>query len=726
MNYRTLILFLAAISFSACNQYESQLREHFKSPESGNRPNLNIHSTPHETVKQDSILDQYLLNGYGGMATNVNWTDDYLKNDTTIQSMFRFARSARSKGMNVWLYDENWYPSGMAGGYILQEHPDWEAEGLLFKDSLITGPIKTNLRLLPGNLVSVKAVPLAGSKLAFEQALDLSQFVTANAIVWNVPVGSWRIVQVSANVLREGFQAGTDRGGKIRHYPSLLMPEVTERFIELTHKKYTEVLNDKLGSLFYATFTDEPSLMAQPYINLGYGVYPWKKNLSAEIEKRFGYKLEDKLLQIMLDDGIEGQKLRYQYFSLVSEMMSQNHFHPILEFCQSQEIKAGGHLLLEETMMAQVPLYGDIMACFREMDIPGIDVLTAMPEFTRRYLYSSRLAASAAELEGRSEVMSEICPIADYQKHNGKEAPTNDVKGTVNRQLVGGITRFNNYLQLQHAGMEEKMEFNTYVARVSTLLSGGVRASRIAVLYPIETVWTKFKPLPTWLQNWDAVNGGDSGAQKIEKIFGQVSDFLYDNQWEYSYIDSRGLLESKIIDGKLQHGQLNWEVLILPDVETLSVEAWMVIKNFSESGGTVIAIEALPKNSALDFPSSEVVTLSNQLFNKAHSKNNAFYIEEFSAESLSNILNSRIKRDYTIAPAGLPLLISHKRMDGYEALFVTNDSKENQEFTMSFPAVKKMEEWDPNTGEIREVSNPVKIKLKAFDGILLKIRIREK
>ena len=103
------------------------------------------------------------------MATNVNWTDDYLKNDTTIQSMFRFARSARSKGMNVWLYDENWYPSGMAGGYILQEHPDWEAEGLLFKDSLITGPTKTNLSLLPGNLVSVKAVQMDGSKLLIEK-----------------------------------------------------------------------------------------------------------------------------------------------------------------------------------------------------------------------------------------------------------------------------------------------------------------------------------------------------------------------------------------------------------------------------------------------------------------------------------------------------------------------------------------------------------------------------
>jgi len=63
MRNKNLTLFLVALTFSAYSGYESQLREHFKSPKLGNRPNLNIHSTPHDPLKQDSILDQYLLNG---------------------------------------------------------------------------------------------------------------------------------------------------------------------------------------------------------------------------------------------------------------------------------------------------------------------------------------------------------------------------------------------------------------------------------------------------------------------------------------------------------------------------------------------------------------------------------------------------------------------------------------------------------------------------------------
>lgn len=720
MNTRYLMSFCSGLFLLYCLESKAQLQNSFITPSAKSRPNLNIHNSPNDPVKQDSILKQYLLNGYGGLATNVNWTDDYLKNNTEIQSLFRFAQSARSKGMNVWLYDENWYPSGMAGGYILDEHPEWEVEGLFFKDSVFRGPSKIRWNVMPGKLIVLKGVPVVNGKNQLGKTIDLKKYIKDNALNWNVSDGSWRIVQITTNVLRDGFQSGTDRGGKVRYYPSLLMPEVTERFIKLTHKKYAEVLGEKLGNLFYSTFTDEPSLMAQPYINLGYGVYPWKNNLSIEIEKRFGYKLEDKLLQLMLDDGSEGQLLRYQYFSLVSEMMSQYHFRAIKDYCYSQNIKSGGHLLLEESMMAQVPLYGDIMACFREMDIPGIDVLTAMPEFTRRYLYSSRLAASAAELEGRGEVMSEICPIADHHKYNGEEAPTNDVKGTVNRQLVGGVTRFNNYLQLQHASQEEKMAFNTYVARVSTLMSSGGRASKIAVLYPIETMWTKFKPLPTWLQNWDAVNGGDPDAQKIEKLFGQVSNFLYDNQWEFSYIDSKALQEANVSDGKLKHGNFNWEVLILPGVETLPLQAWKAVEEFIKLGGKVLAIDALPHNSSIDFPSNEIIKLTDNIFKNKKLEKKAFYLEKFSTDSIQNILRSSIQRDFTISPSNIPVLCSHKKVNGADVVLIVNDSNQPLDFTISFSKNKNVEKWNPNNGTVENTGNPVRLSLNAFDGIILK------
>ncbi len=717
---KNLSLFLLSMLLFAPGGKDNQLRMRFKQPLNENRPNLNTHSHPQNPAKQDSILDNYLLNGYGGLATNVNWTDDYLKNDRELESFFRFVRAAKSRGMNVWLYDEKWYPSGMAGGYILEEHPEWEAEGLLFKDSLITGPQNLHMKLLPGILIAAKAVPVVNAMNQTGKAIDIGRFVSGGKLNWEVPSGTWRIAQLSANILRNGFQAGNMRGGEDRFYPSLLMPEVTHRFIELTHKKYAATAGEKLGNLIYATFTDEPSSMGHSFQNLGYGVYPWKKNLSDEIYSRFGWKPEDKWLTILLEEGNEGKKLRYQYFSLVSEFMSRHHFRPVKEYCNSQGIKTSGHLLLEESLPIQALLYGDIMACFREMDIPGIDVLTGMPEFTRRYLYSSRMAASVAELNGNTEVMSEICPIADKRFHNGKEAPTNNVKGTVNRQMVGGVTRFNNYLRLQNASGKEKMEFNSYVARISTMMNRGFRASRIAVLYPVETIWTKFRPVPAWNKSWDDMAGGDPEVRKVSELFDHVADHLYANQWEFSYIDAKALIDSKAAKGKLCHGSLKWDLLVLPGIETLSKEAMVAIRSFVNSGGKVLALKSLPENSPSDFPSVEITGIADKLFMNTDRPGNTSFMKDFFVAGFQAFLEKNVPREFTVQPSGLPVLVSHKIVDGHDVLLIANDSNQPQKFSVSIATGKKIEKWNPNNGDIEMAENPVIMSLKPYDGMILR------
>lgn len=411
----------------ACAQNEKKLQADFLKPTLEYRMNVNRHSMPRDDREQDSMIQWIISNGYGGMATNVN-PNEYLKSDEELKVFNRFVHASKARGLDLWLYDERSYPSGMADTYVLDEHPEWEAEGLLFKDTTVNGGTAVDLPLLPGQPILVKAVPSVDGQLEYDRARSLLSSIRDGRIRWTAPDGTWTIAQISHAPLYTGFQAGTDRGGTTPRYPSLLMPEVTKRFIELTHRRYAQAFTEKLGTLFTSTFTDEPSSMALPFPNLGYGVYPWKENVSTEFMTRYSADLKDVLLPMMLDRGPEGEKLRYRYFRIIADFMSRNYFRQIREYCSTQKLKSGGHLLVEETMMAQVPLYGSIMACYREMDVPGIDVLTGMPSFTRRYLYSSRLASSAAELQGNSMVMCESCPISDYNFYDGKEAPTIEIK----------------------------------------------------------------------------------------------------------------------------------------------------------------------------------------------------------------------------------------------------------------------------------------------------------
>ena len=108
-------LLLANVSAA---QGPKALREEFRNPSLRYRMNVNRHSVPREERAQDSMIRWILDNGYRGMATNVN-PDDYLRSDDELAVFNRFVHAAKKQGLDLWLYDERSYPSGMAHTYAV-------------------------------------------------------------------------------------------------------------------------------------------------------------------------------------------------------------------------------------------------------------------------------------------------------------------------------------------------------------------------------------------------------------------------------------------------------------------------------------------------------------------------------------------------------------------------------------------------------------------------------
>lgn len=703
-------LFLSVVSA----QTEEDLRANFLTPPLANRMNVNQHALPKSETDQNNYFDVFLNeNGYGGIATNVS-TNNYLESPADFEAFCNGVRMAKSKGYKVWLYDEKLYPSGMAGNKVLHDHPEWEAEGLLIYRKSISANESVHVSM-PGTVVLAKAVPVVHGTILYDKSFDISNFFTKGTLNWKSATGTWYVVLIMRDVLYSAYQAGTERGGEYPHYPSLLMPEVTRLFIDYTHKRYANAFGEKLGKYFTSTFTDEPSTMALPYSQLGYGVYPWKQVLSDEFKIRYGYELKDKLLKITLDNGSEGKLLRYQYFQLVTDLISKNYFGLLKDYCHSQNFKSGGHLLLEESIITHVPLYGNIMACYRKMDIPGIDCLTGLPNKTRAYMISSRLAASAAELEGNSSVMYESCPI-DNDLPDNKEPPTIDVKGVHNRVIVGGVTDFNNYLKLSYENPVGRRVFNDYTARVVSMLSGGVRASRIAVYYPIETMWTKWKPADMRLNSWWSVVGADPQAHEVENLFNNTTYSLIDNGWEFSYIDAQGLVEATVRDKQLCHGNgLKWDVIILPGVETLPKQAFDRIVEFIKKGGKVIALNKLPVNSESLFPSKKI----KYQFEKYVDQSVILYDSSFSSGKLNSQLEKLLDRDIVMnSYAGV--MHSHKRINGKDVFFIINDTNADKSIKINLPSGGPWELWDPQTGKISKVPSAFDQVFGPYDSIILR------
>ena len=142
--------------------------------------------------------------------------------------------------------------------------------------------------------------------------------------------------------------------------------------------------------------------------------------------------------------------------------------------------------------------------------------------------------------------MSEPCPIME-RFTLGDEPPVDKVMGHLNMLMAGGVTDFNNYLRLTRASQEEKVAINEYVGRTVMLLRGGVTVADVGVVYPIESLWTRFtpEPLKVWdgfftdpeVTGWDTLAGGAAEAVLVEQTFRNSSRFMFNNRWEYSYLD---------------------------------------------------------------------------------------------------------------------------------------------------------------------------------------------
>ncbi len=690
-----------------------------------------IHGWPDQAGAQDKLISKLTTQGFGGVVCNVSF-DQYLESDSKWQAFTRAVNEARKAGMAMWLYDERGYPSGNAGGITLRDHPEWEARGLLIADTESRDGAVA-MAVPPGNLVLAGAFPVRDGQIELEKKVDLASHIRDGNLAWQAPAGRWRILAITESRLYEGTHADGNLWSKMP-YINLLMPEPTARFVEATHGGYARHLGDDLGRYFMATFTDEPSLMSLFLKPMPYRPLPWAPNLPEEFKKRRGYALNAaNLPALVADAGSASQKVRYDFWLTVGELVSANFFGQIQDKCRQHHVASGGHLLAEESIVGHVPLYGDFFRCVRRLDAPSIDCLTSVPREVPWYI--ARLVSSAAELEGRTLVMSETSDHSQRYRPPGDQRPKrtvteDEIRGTCNRQIVAGVNCITSYYSFADLSDDQLRRLNEWVGRCCTALRGGHQVADIAVLYPVESLWTKFTPSRHWTKEAAA-------ASRIENSYRATYEGLFASQRDFTVIDSRALTEARAQAGTLVHRQFGWRVVVLPGVDTLPLAAWENLAGFVRGGGAVVALGALPANSEGEFPSARVQTLAKEIFgvsgldaspgHEPRSHVNAaggagVFLPVGLEGLLSLVLDGLLERDVKAAEGKSPLRVTHRHVEDREVYFVINDSDKSWTGNVTFAAGGQGERWDPATGRMIDHvdSGSVKLDLQPYGAMFFR------
>ena len=149
----------------------------------------------------------------------------------------RALKEAERLDMNVWIYDENSYPSGFAGGFVPDAMPESRGRGLVFAETKQPGKIGDDV---------LGVYRLGGG------AKEIENVTPQSRVGQKLPEGRYLV----ASVRRAANSPW--HGGKC--YVDLLYPGVTQKFLEVTLDAYRREIGGQFGKRVPGSFTDEPQL----------------------------------------------------------------------------------------------------------------------------------------------------------------------------------------------------------------------------------------------------------------------------------------------------------------------------------------------------------------------------------------------------------------------------------------------------------------------------------
>ncbi len=590
--------------------------------------------------------------GAGGLMTTVS-LKNYLRDEESFEVLRRGVMIAHEEGLRVWIYDEEGYPSGAAGGLVLERVPSAEAQGLI--------------RVVePGGAVRYDVIRLY-----------------------------------------EGTHA-TENFYKKRRIINILDPTAVATFLAVTHDHYARVL-EPIDRYVEAFFTDEPSLISA-YIPTGRDypkTLPWHPRLPEEFRKRKGYDLLPHRESLFTDTGEMDRKVRCDFYDVIADLCAETYFGGLQRWCQEHHVASSGHLLGEETMIWQTDFDGDPFTCYRKFDIPGIDMILSDPEkiLHKEYFMVPLNAGSSVRLQGKRRLM---CEISDYfGQMDNKPAGLDQMRCTAGILYSLGVTDLVSFYPLtlkpeselkpQEISATAFRPYADFSARLNAVFTSGEIESRLAVLYPMLSVWSHFTPSNRSMYE----RHPDADVWFFDRAFIDLCRSLLRQQIDFDLVDERSLAGGRV-DGKaLVAGNRRYEAILLPHLDTLRLGTLEAIVRFAEAGGAVFAHPLLPRFAA-EGPEKgpELDALVRRLLAAGALEGSAPGLPP-----LGYLVKSRVPPRCEMHPASPDVLcrvISRKEGPAY---FLVNVSSQEYAGTCLFRAEGKPTLLDPASGEERPLAH---------------------
>ncbi len=622
--------------------------------------------------------------GFGGAVTNAAWDAQYLQSKLALAQLNEYVQALDALGLRVWIYDEKGYPSGSAGDLTVKGHPEYAAVRLVQSTLTGSGAKKQSVDK-PDGFVEV-ACAFVKTKDTDMTPIEVTE--SGGKLTFTGVEGDWVAYIYCAANYAYHFEYNSS-------YPNILNRDAVARFIEVTFDTYESAITG-FDRIVEAIFDDEPQLLAGHHImptGLSTPVIPYDYDIFETFEAKYGYDPRPYLPQIFTGSGDDARLVRAQYYSHVGDLLSENFFGQIQEWCEQHGTELSGHLLLEEQMFYHVPVYGDYIQCSQRMGYPGFDVLDVRPvNYLNNMSTGGKYASSPAWLSGKERVLIEICPVADPN-----EFATNHLDyalGCMTFAYFDGGNQIASYYSQANNDAATGNAFNAYVGRLGSMTVGAQNLTQVAIYYGIDTVAGEYRA-PASQNLYDSV----SAARKNDELVGGIAVKLRENGLDYVFLDDRSMQGGSVANGALQVGNFAFTTVLVPAAEIMEIESMRMLDAMIKGGVNVIFIGSMPELSLRAEHQEEMDALSDAHADRLYKKNDP---------ALVGAVTDHTKVALTVKSEAT-VYVSPYEKDGVKFFFLANASDKDAAVTLQCEDAVAYRIYDPVTGEIFEVESTAQI-----------------
>ena len=501
--------------------------------------------------------------------------------------------AAKELNMEMWLYDEYPYPSGVAGGEVL-ENGSYRARLLTPYRFEGTGHIEYDLRW--GKVLYAKAFPVVDGSIRWQDEYDISEYIGIiydreiyqggsglsvynkkrfftgghlKRLIWDAPkaIEKWEIFVFIEHEIDDFKYFGS--------FVDPLNKEAIKEYINFTHERYKKAFGEEFGKTVKGIFTDETAPNSEQ------GIY-WSALLPKLFEERNGYSLIDRLPALICDTDGDDQKFLYDFNSTVYEAFVDSYDKPIKQWCEKNGLLYTGekpHLRGEQISF---------------MHIAGLDnghqKVGAEPA-----LYPSHYRASAKVVASGNHFAGHNITLCEAYHSVGWDMTLRDMRWMADWMGIDGVnlfvphafyysedslrkhdappSAFENMPWWQHNRL-----YSTQLETLGEITREGKRQAKVLVIDPMFVKWTK---------RGGEVRGATTPLTRLMKA-------LSLRHIDYYVVDRDVLKKASFAEGRVIIGNEEFTSVLLPGMDCLENESEKFVYQAADNSVRIFALDSLP------------------------------------------------------------------------------------------------------------------------------------